>query len=162
MSKIIEVYGGCEVTVDSEDYPILSRYSWHLDAKGYVVTNFCGTTVRIHRLILNPSKDDQVDHKNRNKLDNQKGNLRLCDNTLNQANTVKREYVNGRKTSSKYKGVHWRKDVKKWNARLSHKNKRIALGFFDSEEDAARAYNEKALEVWGEFANINNIEGEEA
>jgi hypothetical protein len=144
--------------VDDEDFPLLNRHTWRVDVKGYVVTNFCGTTVRIHRFILNPSNNDQVDHINLDKLDNRKENLRICNNALNQANTAKREYVNGKRTSSKYKGVHWRKDMNKWCARISHMNTRIQLGFFDNEEDAAIAYNKKALELWGDFARINKIE----
>lgn len=68
--------------------------------------------------------------------------------------------MNGKKTSSKYKGVHWRKDINKWVARISHRNKRIHLGCFDDEREAAKAYNEKALELWGEFARLNEIEVE--
>jgi hypothetical protein len=145
------------VVVDDEDYPLLSRYAWSLDHKGYAKTSAFGTTVKIHRMILNAPKDALVDHKDRDKLNNRKANLRLCDNAFNQANTDKREFIKGKPTSSKYKGVHWRKDMDKWIARLSYMNKRIHLGSFDSEEEAALAYNEKALEVWGEYANLNKV-----
>lgn len=143
--------------VDDEDYSILSRYTWRIDPKGYVVTNFCGTTVRIHRFILNPPKNAQVDHKNNKKWDNQKHNLRLATNTENQRNVPKTP----RKTSSKYKGVHARKDREhrkdKWVARIAVDGKRIHLGYFNSEEEAALAYNNAAMKYFGEFANLNKL-----
>ncbi len=142
--------------VDDEDYPILSRYTWRIDPKGYIVTNFNGTTLRIHRLILNPPKNIQIDHKNNKKFDNQKHNLRLATNTQNQQNVLKTK----RKTSSKYKGVHWRKDANIWVARIAVNGKRIHLGFFGTELEAAKAYNEAAIGYFGEFANLNEFEGE--
>lgn len=142
--------------VDAEDYPILSRYSWRINPKGYVVTSLGNQTIRLHRFIMNPSKNDQIDHANMDKLDNRKCNLRVCCSMLNQANTLKRSYVNGRKTSSKYKGVH--KVGSKWVARLNHKGHRYSLGRYDNEDEAGRAYNEKALEIWGAFARLNKIE----
>lgn len=143
--------------VDDEDYPILNRYSWSLDHKGYVKTSAFGTTVKLHRMILNAPKDSQVDHVDRDKLDNRKKNLRLCDNAFNQANTKKREFVNGKPTSSKYKGVKRSTNNKKWVASLNHLGNRYHLGTFEKEEDAALAYNKKAEEVWGEFAYLNEV-----
>jgi hypothetical protein len=142
------------VMVDDEDYPILSRYTWNIDPKGYVVTNLNKTTIRMHRFILNPPKDMQIDHINGIKHDNRKCNLRLATNTQNQRNTFKRK----RETSSKYKGVHWRKDMGKWASRIAYEGKRIYLGYYDDETEAAEAYNMKALELFGEFANLNKIE----
>lgn len=142
--------------VDDEDYAILSRYPWHLNVKGYAITTIANTTMSMHRFILNPGRASQVDHINMDKLDNRKSNLRLCNNTLNQANSKKRKYRNGIKTSSEYKGVHWRKDMNKWAARISHKGKRYYLGYYDDEREAARAYNEAAYITWGEFSRLNN------
>jgi hypothetical protein len=154
----LDVFNSEPAMVDREDYPILSRYKWHLDRKGYVKSSVFGTTVKLHRMILNCPKNVQVDHINMYKLDNRKCNLRLCDNSSNQANTKKRKEVNGKKTSSKYKGVHWRKDLGKWASRISYNNKRVHLGYYDCETKAALAYNFKANEIWGEFARLNDIE----
>lgn len=139
--------------VDDEDWPLISRYTWRMDPKGYVVTNSFGTTLRIHRLILNPKKGEQVDHINHNKLDNRKWNLRICNNSENQANTPKRTYKE--KFSSIYKGVHYRKDLDKYTARIGFGKTRIHIGHFQTQEEAALAYNAKAIELFGEFAYIN-------
>jgi hypothetical protein len=149
---------GKVAVVDDEDYPLLSRYAWSLDHKGYVKTSAFGTTVKLHRMVLNAPKDAQVDHKDRDKLNNRKNNLRLCDNAYNQANTEKRKFVNGKQTSSKYKGVKKSSNKKKWVAALNSKGERFYLGSFDSEEEAALAYNQKAFEVWGEYAFLNEVE----
>jgi hypothetical protein len=140
--------------VDDEDYPLLSRYAWSLDRKGYVKTSAFGTTVKLHRMILNAPKDALVDHINMNKLDNRKENLRLCDNAFNQANTNKRETVNGKITSSQFKGVSWIKSVGKFRVKI----KRKYIGTFTCEACAALKYNEEAIKEWGEFANLNSVE----
>lgn len=154
--RILTVHGANDVYVDDEDYPILSRYAWHIDAKGYVVTSFANTTVRLHRMILNPHKKVQIDHKDNNKRNNQKFNLRPCDNSLNQMNTFKRVYATP--TSSNYKGVHWKNSEGKWQARIGHNNKRYHLGYHECEHEAAKAYNKRAIELFGEFAKLNIIE----
>jgi hypothetical protein len=157
--KILALGNSAETAlVDEEDFPILSRYSWRIDPKGYVVTGMCGTTVRLHRFILNPNKNVQLDHKNHNKLDNRKDNLREATNSQNQHNVPKTKRV----TSSRYKGVHLRKDLKEkqWSARGSLGNKRVTLGYYLTEEEAAEAYNTFARENYGEFACLNEIEKE--
>jgi hypothetical protein len=152
----IEVSGSrVAALVDDEDYPLLSRYKWSLDGKGYAKTNFhigsVNHTIKMHRLITAATKSFQVDHINQNKLDNRKDNLRLCNNRQNQGNMPKRKGG-----SSKYKGVH-RKDGK-WQARITTGSKRISLGYFLTEEGAAQAYNEAAPTYFGEFAYLNVIE----
>jgi hypothetical protein len=143
--------------VDDEDYPILSRYTWRKDPKGYAVTGFMGTTIRLHRFILNPPKDVQIDHVNCEKLDNRKSNLRKATNTENQRNVKKKTSVNGRKMSSKYKGVNLRKCTGKFIARISVNGERLFLGNFLTEEEAAHAYNEAAYIHFGEFARLNKV-----
>jgi hypothetical protein len=146
--------------VDDEDFPLLNRYTWHVDPKGYVVTSLYGTTVRLHRFILNPPNNVQIDHINGDKLNNCKENLRLATNTENQRNVPKRKEINKKPTSSKYKGVYFRKDAKKWVARIAVDGERIHLGMYDNEEKAARMYNAWAKDYFGEFAVLNQIEGE--
>jgi hypothetical protein len=146
--------------VDDEDFPLLNRYTWRIDTKGYVVTGLCGTTVRLHRFILNPPKNIQIDHINGDKLNNTKTNLRFATNTENQRNVPKRKTVNKKPTTSKYKGVHWKKEARKWIARIAVNKERIHLGQFNSEEEAAKAYNKAASIHFGEFAKLNQIEGE--
>lgn len=63
-----------------------------------------------------------------------------------------------KQTSSKYKGVHWSPTVNKWRAKIGVNRKRIHLGYFADETKAAAAYNKAALEYFGEFAKINELE----
>lgn len=104
-------------------------------------------------------KNFLVDHINNDKLDCRRSNLRLATRSDNEANKKKRRG----KTSSKYKGVSLMKNIKKkpWRATLTFEKKQIALGTFATEREAAIAYNTAALENYGEFAYINEIEDEE-
>jgi|688.fasta_scaffold773783_2 hypothetical protein len=79
--------------------------------------------------------------------------LRIATSSQNGANAKKCK----KKTTSKYKGVHWRADVCKWRARITVNRKRYDLGSFETESAAATAYNEAALKYFGEFARLNNI-----
>ena len=60
--------------------------------------------------------------------------------------------------SSKYKGVYWDKSRSKWCSRITFNYINIHIGRFDDERDAAKSYNKKALELFGEFCNLNIIE----
>jgi len=92
-----------------------------------------------------------IDHENRNKLDNRKVNLRWATFTQNFAN---KEKTTGK---SHYKGVCWDERRQKWRATIKVHGEQIWLGYFLVEEDAAHAYNNAALEYFGEFARINPL-----
>lgn len=141
------------VLIDVEDYDKIKDWKWRIDPKGYAVSGTVNTTIRMHRLIMCPREDVQIDHINRDKLDNRKSNLREASNMQNQWNVGKRKV----KTSSRYKGVHLRKGVKgkRWQARIAINGKRVSLGHFYSEEEAANIYNEFAWIYHGEFAVLN-------
>lgn len=116
-------------------------------------------TVKIHRLVAAAFLSDycekkQVDHRNRIRSCNKLSNLRMATNGENKENMKK---IEG--TSSKYKGVHWHKASKKWCSYIKKEGKGIHLGSFDKELDAAKAYDKKALEIFGEFANTNDKMG---
>lgn len=109
----------------------------------------------IHRLIIGVVKGFEVDHINRNKLDNRRSNLRLASRGENSQNKAK-----AKNTTSKYRGVCYRPKLNKskpWTGYISKNGKRFELGYFDNEVDAAKAYNKKAKELWGEFAYENKI-----
>lgn len=105
----------------------------------------------IHRYLLDPPKGLMVDHINGNKLDNRRSNLRLANMGLNVANRPKGAQRQGIREKSKYKGVHKNSACATWTARCAQHY----LGSFDTQEEAAKAYDEKALELFGEFANLN-------
>lgn len=148
------------VLVDDEDVEKISHYTWRTSChrKGhttvYVVTDVRTEekTIKIllHRLILNAPAGVLVDHKNRNGLDNRKANLRLATNGQNVANRP--GWV---KSSSKFKGVYWDSSRLKWRASIEHNGKKYSIGRFSLEEDAAKAVDVKAVELFGEFAYLN-------
>lgn len=143
--------------VDDEDYELVSLFKWFPTKLGYVrstsIINNKKINISLHILIMKHDNKKHIDHKNGNPLDNRKNNLRFCTRSQNYMNK-KGAYKN---STSKYKGVHWRKGRNTWRAGIGIDGKAIHLGTFKLEIEAAKAYNEKALELFGEFANINAL-----
>jgi len=142
--------------VDDKDYAELSKYKWYAKRKGRIwyVARYVGKRphrkyMYMHRQILNPPPGLQCDHINSNGLDNRRCNLRLCTNSQNSMNQRSRD------GTSEFKGVHWHKRKKKWEAEIMHNEKHFHVGSFVNEEDAARAYDAAAREHFGEFAWLN-------
>ncbi len=98
------------------------------------------------------SPKSKVDHKNGNKLDNRKENLRLSTHSQNGCNRGKQ--VNN---SSGLKGVTWNKERLAWHAQIGVRGKRIHLGYFSNPGLAAMAYNHAAIKHHGEFAKLNEV-----
>lgn len=150
--KTIKLKNGEEALVDDEDYEELNKYRWFC-SNGYVVRGRYSretkktSSVRIHRVIMNPPDYMDVDHINHNKLDNRKENLRVCTASGNQMN---RDKFLTRNTSG-YKGVSWSKDHRKWDARIKKDGKNYWLGLFVDVKEAHKAYQQKAKELFGEF-----------
>jgi hypothetical protein len=105
----------------------------------------------MHRQIVNPPDDLLVDHHNHNGLDNRRFNLRLATDSTNQQNARKRIT----KTTSRFKGVDFVKATGKWRARIAVNGRRLFLGSFDSELEAALAYDAAARKYFGEYACLN-------
>jgi hypothetical protein len=84
-------------------------------------------------------------------------NLRLADRQQNAANRCKNKKYKNKPTSSQYKGVCWFKRDKKWLASIRIDNKNKHLGLFESEREAAAAYNQAAIDAFGDFAYLNEI-----
>jgi len=95
----------------------------------------------------------EVDHRDRNGLNNMRNNLRAVTRQQNMANKIKQK---GQYTS-KYKGVYYDRRRGRWVARLVVNNKKIYIGSFKSERLAGEAYNKKAKENYGEFVMLNNL-----
>lgn len=150
--KKIPLTKGLFAIVDDADYDELVKYKWSAD-KGNV-TYYAQRTVigekrnmRMHRQIMGVTDSRfDVDHKNGNGLDNRRENLRVCTRTLNNANAK-----TPKDNKSGYKGVCWDKERKKWAVKIS----RTHVGRFSNIEDAVKAYNSKAREMYGDFARVN-------
>lgn len=144
---------GKYVLINDEDFEIVNLFKWHLSSSGYAMTeiNILGNKINIfmHRLINNTPFGMFTDHVNHINLDNRKENLRSC--TISQNNFNKKIS----KGKSHYKGVY--KQNNKWRSRIKINYKFIHLGYFCKETEAAKAYNKKALELFGEFAYLNNV-----
>lgn len=101
------------------------------------------------------SPGDLVDHANRDSLDNRRANLRICNGSQNAVNRKKHSHRRGQPLSSSYRGVYWHKAYQKWVASIRKGDARYSLGYFDNEHAAAKAYDQKAIELFGNYANPN-------
>jgi len=98
------------------------------------------------------TKEYDIDHINGIRSDNSLSNLRLATRQQNSFNKGKHK-----KATSKYKGVYWNKQMKKWKVQIGYNGKRFFLGYYKDEKKAAKIYNKKATELFGEFARLNII-----
>jgi len=158
--KEISLSQGKIAIIDDEDYLIACQYKW-CAVQGkytwYAVTRqkFDGKykTLYLHRFLMQPSIEMEIDHKDGDGLNCLRSNMRLCRSLDNNRN---RKIQRGNKSG--YKGVRWDSRLKKWRSEISVKNKVIHLGVFIQKEDAGLAYNEAAKLHYGEFAKQNNIQ----
>lgn len=140
--------------VDDEDYDGLNQWKWHCLNGKYAARSVWDSKTKskkmvlMHTEIMKPKLGKLIDHKNQDGLDNRKENLRLADKATNGMNRgLPSNNVSG------YKGVYWYKGGRKWMVKVDA----IYLGIFSDIKEAARAYNKKAKELYGEFAFMNVV-----
>jgi hypothetical protein len=150
-------FGRVEALCDKEDYELVKDYRWNITMHGYI-----RTAIRIegrqkilflHRVILNCPEGFYSDHINRDRRDCRRKNLRICNKLENNRNLSKTKS----KTSSRYKGVYWSSQAKRWVSSITVNYACLWIGSFKNEDDAAKAYNEAAIKHFGEFAALNEI-----
>lgn len=148
-----EKYPGLVAKVDLQDADRVGAYRWNPKMKNrrcYATSFINGEKTLLHQFVLGvKGTDGEVDHINHDGLDNRRANLRVVDTQRNQAN---KRPVPG--TTSQYKGVCLRENGM-WHAQISFNKRKISIGNFREEEDAARAYDRMAKQLFGEYAYLN-------
>jgi AP2 domain/HNH endonuclease len=151
MKKII-LSDGSEALVSDRDFERVRPFSWHPHSRGYAQAWINGRKVLLHRFIKRAEPGRNVDHRNTNKRDCQRRNLRWANKSQNGRNSKVRK---GRQ----FKGVSFCKRagrVARWVAYATRPpGKYVFIGWFMTEEQAARAYDEYAKKHYGRFARLN-------
>lgn len=158
--KHIQLTNDRVALVDDWDYDWLNQWRWYAKKDGYVyyvmrneqLPNGKWKTVLMHRLILDPPEGIQIDHRDRNGLNNQQSNLRLCTHAENQRH---QQLKCTNKTG--FKGVYLVKSISQrpYRAQINVGNKLLHLGYYETAEAAARAYDKAAIRYYAAFALTN-------
>lgn len=152
-------YPGLVALVDDERYEEVAAHNWHpwkapTHSTLYARTNVrradgSKTVVYMHRFLFS-SLGAMLDHRNNNGLDNRQENIRPADHSQNKCNRGPQS-----NNTSGYKGVSWQRSSKKWMAKIHVGSQKKYLGLFSEAAAAARAYDDAALKLHGEFASLN-------
>lgn len=158
-----------KVTQVDDDFEFLNQYNWYASKaqskasfQYYALRksarlNGIQLTIQLHRVIMETKlgrhllRTEEIDHIDHDGLNNTCNNLRIVSHTQNNRNRRKQ----GNKASSEYKGISWHKNESKWIAHIGKDGKLHHIGYFISEEDAARAYDAAAKKLFGPYANLN-------
>lgn len=146
--------GDKEAIIDYEDFSRVEPYYWSLTKYGYVTS--LSSNIRLHNIIMGITKHDfnrEVDHINRDKLDNRKSNLRLVNRQINNLNTGNQK----NNKSCGLKGVSYHKQYGKWRAYIMLDYKQILLGWFDNPEDAYKVRLEYENKLLNELIDKYNM-----
>ena len=161
MVELFGTYGVLHIGLSSflfdlDDLPIIESRSWFVDKDGYLTSRYYYLGVlriiRFHRIIAHPKPGQRVDHKNRNRADNRKQNLRCC--SFSENNRNRGLYSTN---TSGVTGVVFDKKRKQWMATIMHDHKRIFIGRFPNKSDAIKARLETETRLLGEFAPQREI-----
>ena len=156
MVELFDTYGVLHIGLSSflfdlDDLPIIESRSWYVDKDGYLTSSYYYLGVlriiRFHRIVAHPKPGQRVDHKNRNRADNRKQNLRCC--SFSENNRNRGLYSTN---TSGVTGVVFDKKRKQWIATKMHDHKRIFICRFPNKSDAIKSSLEAEIHLFGEFA----------
>lgn len=142
--------------VDDEDYTRVSKLRWCVNNYGYAIRCIYlgkgkSQMIWMHRFVMGElDRKLEIEHKNNKKLDNRKINLRICSRRQNMMNRGLSKH-----NTSGFKGIVKSRD--RWRAIMNFDGRKVHIGCFSTKEEAAKAYNKKAKELYGEFAWLNPI-----
>lgn len=153
--RFVALTRGQVALVDDEDFEAVSRHRWHARVSGSLfyaqrtTPRPHKTEVSMHREIMSAVRGQEIDHINRDGLDNRKANLRFVTRQQNNAN------MRGRVGTSQFKGVCWSAYHHKWQAQIRRNGRNQTIGRFNTERAAAVAYDAAAFAQFGEYAWLN-------
>ena len=157
--QLLPIKDGGFTLINDWIYDIVRQWTWRLDVDGYPRTaisiNGKRCRTHLHHFVMGkPFGLWEVDHKDHDKLNNLKSNLRWCTHRQNNYNRM--AAVGG---ASVFKGVHWDARKNRWGVRLKMGGYRKRFGRYRTEIEAALAYDAAAKEYHGGFAYLNFPEG---
>ena len=156
MIELLNTYGILHIgssnfLFDLDDLPIIESRHWYVDKDGYLTSSYyylgALRIVRFHRIVAHPKPGQRVDHRNKNRADNRKQNLRCC--SFSENNRNRGLYSTN---TSGIAGVSFDKCRKRWVARISYNGKRKFIGRFYNKEDAIAARLDTEIRLFGEFS----------
>ena len=161
--KTILLTKGKVALVDDEDYVWLSQWKWCAHkcvyktrvvwyAKRGLGFKYDKRTIFMHQEVAGVIGILKVDHRDGDGLNNQRNNLRPATTRQNGHNRRKSSFE---RQTSQFKGVYWNKRDGRWMASITVEGRKWFLGYFDEEQDAAKAYDKAAKQAFGEFALLN-------
>lgn len=144
--------------IDAADLALVSTRHWWAvrNSTGFYATckrklpDGRWNLLHMQRFLMGEPEEMQIDHRNRDTLDNRRENLRIATKSQNKANTIRY-----RNNASGFKGVYWNKRQQAWVAQVRHAGQLFHLGQFATAEDGAHAYDAKARKLHGDFARCN-------
>jgi AP2 domain len=154
--RLIPLTQGQNAIVDAADFDFLNQWNWYARWRQKSLSFYAGRhsgdghQIWMHREILGCGPGEQGDHRNHITLDNRRENLRKATKGQSSANRLL-----SRNNKTGFKGVSFNKDSHRWTARVQADKGKRFLGYFDTAEQAARAYDRAARELHGEFAVLN-------
>lgn len=156
MAKLIPLTHGACALVDDGDYDRLMQHKWFLSRSGYAIrhvwTGEKSIAEHMHRVVIGADCNGfDVDHINGDPLDNRRCNLRIATRSQNMAN------ARAHRDGSGYKGITFDKRRNKYFARICINYKTRFLGYYDTAEEAAEAYNKAAVNTFGVFSKLNKL-----